>query len=231
MQVRQIIAQLEQWADPRSVEVWKRLGLSTREEYVYHGVAITRLKQLAKQLGNSHELSFQLWHSKVRDAMMLATLLDEPSKVTREQLESQVYDLDFWDVSDKFCSELAVKTPYSRELISLWLTSDDEIVRRCAYMMIKDEAKKVQGAGHLAFFLPHLRLIRETIHQEQNWVKEGMLYALIAIGSINLVLNQLAVRVAREIGKVKVEYGESPCEAPDALRHLTSERLQAKLKQ
>ena len=56
-----------------------------------------------------------------------------------------------------------------------------------------------------------------------------MLGALFGIGKRNKKLNKAAIRAARAIGPVDIDYGkDNSCEPIDVLKHLTSDYLKKK---
>ncbi len=71
--------------------------------------------------------------------------------------------------------------------------------------------------------------IGNEIKHDKNWVKEGMLYALIGIGSRNRNLNTTIIKLSDRIGEIDIDYGETSCAAPNPSRSLRSEKLQQKL--
>jgi hypothetical protein len=59
--------------------------------------------------------------------------------------------------------------------------------------------------------------------REGMWVREFMLAALMGIGKRNKKLNKAAIRAAKSIGPVDVDYGDdNSCESTGVLEHLTS---------
>jgi hypothetical protein len=80
------------------------------------------------------------------------------------------------------------------------------------------------------FFLPYLEVIKVHIHNEKNRKREGMNSALIAIGIRNEALEQQAIEIAREIGKVEVDHGATSCKTPNAESYIkkTRERTEKK---
>jgi hypothetical protein len=53
----------------------------------------------------------------------------------------------------------------------------------------------------------------------------------MGIGKRNKTLNQAAIRAAKAIGPVDIDYGDdNSCEPLDVLKHLTSDYLKKKLK-
>ena len=49
--------------------------------------------------------------------------------------------------------------------------------------------------------------------------------ALFAIGQRSKELNLTCINIAREVGKIGVDYGDSSCEVLDVIKHLTSDRI------
>ena len=81
-----------------------------------------------------------------------------------------------------------------------------------------------------AWFVAYIDHIRDTIHGEEMWVKESMNGALMRIGKRNRKLNKTAIRAAKVIGPVDIDYGDdNSCEPLDVLKHLTSDYLKKKL--
>jgi len=72
--------------------------------------------------------------------------------------------------------------------------------------------------------------VDDTVHGEEMWVRESMNGALMGIGKRNRKLNKAAIRAAKAIGSVDIDYGDdSSCEPLDVLKHLTSDYLKKKL--
>jgi hypothetical protein len=80
------------------------------------------------------------------------------------------------------------------------------------------------------YLLGRIEHIRRSIHDEEMWVREAMNTALLGVGKRNRKLNEAAIRAARAIGPVDIDYGEDTnCEPLDVLKHLTSVTLQQRL--
>jgi hypothetical protein len=62
--------------------------------------------------------------------------------------------------------------------------------------------------------------IEREIHAQKNFTKHAMNMALIAIGVRNAGLQKEALRVAKSIGKVEVDHGETSCRTPDAAEYI-----------
>ena len=124
-------------------------------------------------------------------------------------------------------TEVFVRTPYAGRKIREWARRDEEFVRRAAFAMIAEVAWHDKTAPDRAFE-PFFTLITRAAGDERNYVKKAVNWALRNIGKRNAALNRRAVAVAREL-----QASDSRAArwiAADALRELTSEAVQARLR-
>ncbi len=129
------------------------------------------------------------------------------------------------------CDATLAKTPFAFELACDWMESSDDMRRRCSYSLLYELSKKNIKAMDDAFCLSRIVHIQDAIHGEEMWVREAMAGALMGIGKRNKHLNKAAVRAAKAIGPVDIDYGDdNSCEPLDVLKHLTSDYLKKKLK-
>jgi len=159
----------------------------------------------------------------------LATLTEEPKKVSSEQLDKQVREVGTFDLADYFAKNVVAKTPFLLEKANEWTASGQpEFVRRVGYACVCVLAKSSKTLNN-NYFSKHLIIIELEINNASNWVKEGQNYALIAIGCRNQALNTKALKVADTIGETTVNYGGTSCKTTDAFKILSSEKIQQRL--
>ena len=173
-----------------------------------------------------------LWKTNVYDAKVIGILIDDPKQMTREQAEQQVEQLNGGMLAHVFsaCGAPLAKAPFVVDLASEWVVSKDATRRRCGNGLLYEVSKdKNKTAPSDDFFLAHIDRIQKSIRGEENWVKESLLGALMGIGKRNRKLNKAAIRAAKAIGPVEVDYGDTGCEPLDVLKHLTSDYLTKKL--
>src|SRR5918996_1324387 len=85
-EVRQdVIERLRGLASPGAREGMARFGINPDRAL---GVRIPDLRRLAKELGRDHSLALALWRTGVHEARILASMVDEPERVTERQMES-----------------------------------------------------------------------------------------------------------------------------------------------
>ena len=224
----EVIALLRENKNERGIASWKRLGPPRMKSF---GIGLTQLRKLAKTVGRDHGLAKKLWASDVYDAKVVSLLIDEPKKMTREQAERQVEELQAGMLSHVFCSCDATlpKAEFAVDLAVEWAKSKDGVRRRCGYLLLYELSKDTKNpALDDAFFETYLKRIEKRLQKEENFVKDGMNAALMGIGKRNRRLNRAAIEVAKAVGKVEVDYGDNSCEAIDVMKHLTSDHLKKK---
>ncbi len=92
MTVSEVLELLDAERDERCMSNWEKLGSGTVGMRSY-GIGLTRLRKLAKGIGRNRELAQALWKTDVYDARVIALLVDDPARITRDQAEKQVEEL------------------------------------------------------------------------------------------------------------------------------------------
>jgi 3-methyladenine DNA glycosylase AlkD len=81
--VQELLSELRRLGEPQRVAALKRVGAASPA----FGVSLPELRALAKQIGPDHDLALALWDTGVREARILAALIDERDRVTEEQMD------------------------------------------------------------------------------------------------------------------------------------------------
>ena len=148
-------------------------------------------------------------------------------------MEARVKNMDFGLLVHVFsaCGAPTAKTPFIVDLASEWVESSDSVRRRCAYGFIYELSKsKKKSAPDDDYFLKYINHIDISFTKEDKSVYMSMSAALMGIGKRNLKLNQVALKVAKNIGPIPVETGKTKCEPFDVSKHLASDYLTKKFK-
>ena len=159
------------------------------------------LRKMAKEIGRRHDLADELWRSAIHEARILAALIDDPGKVTDDQMERWVLEIDSWDVCDQLCSNLFSRTALAREKAAAWSGRPETFVKRAGFVLMACLAVHDKKADD-AIFVEFLPLIVREAGDDRNFVKKAVNWALRQIGKRNPVLNRLSVETAREIQKI-----------------------------
>lgn len=221
--VDQILTRLQSLANPDNVAGMRRYGINPHNTY---GIPIPALRQIARETGKDHSLAKQLWESGIHEARILASMLDDPHKVTEQQMESWAKDFDSWDVCDQVCSNLFDRTPFAYPKAIQWSERDEEFVKRAGFTLMAGLATHDKKAddGQFEQFLP-LILCQAT--DDRNFVRKAVNWALRGIGKRNRYLNGKAIEAARRIAQIPSKAARWI--ATDALKELTSDKVQGRL--
>ena len=149
MNKAEVFELLEQHQNQRGIDHWQ--AMTNTHGLTSYGMGLTVHRNLAKKIGRVHELALVFWDTKNYDAKVIGLLIDEPKKLTREQVEHQVESLGIGLLTHVFssCDATLPKAPFSFELAQDWLQHKDPIRRRCAYGLIYEFSKK---QGKYCFF-------------------------------------------------------------------------------
>lgn len=90
------------------------------------GVAIPRLRELAKGYAPNHDLAQRLWMLKIRETMIMATLLDEPEKFSIENARQWLSDIHQPELMEQCVMNIFIKTSFANELI-VEITDSEQI--------------------------------------------------------------------------------------------------------
>jgi 3-methyladenine DNA glycosylase AlkD len=223
MQCEAVLAKLRSLANLENVAGMARFGINPENTL---GISVPTLRKMAKEIGRDHALAQELWVSGVHEARILASMIDDPRLVTEDQMERWVADFDSWDVCDQCCGNLFDKTPFAYRKAVEWAGRDEEFVKRAGFALMAWLAFHDKRAPDEAFaaFLP---VISRESGDARNFVKKAVNWALRHIGKRNAALNAMAIQTAQEIQSMGSKPGRWI--ASDALRELTSEKIQKRL--
>jgi len=225
VEVKLVLSRLKKLYNPKNVAGMARFGSKPKNAY---GIAIPVLRKMAKGAGKDHGLALGLWDSGIHEARILASMVDEPEKVTSSQMDEWASGFDSWDVCDQVCMNLFGETGLAWKKVYEWAGRDEEFVKRAAFALIAVLAWHDKEAPDSEFekFLP---LIRREAADERNFVKKAVNWALRHIGKRNVALNVKAIAAAK--GIARIDSKAARWIAADALRELQGAAVQKRLKE
>ena len=218
-----VLRELKGVADPKVREKMAYFGVRVPKA---HGISAPVLHLFAKQIGKDHRLAKRLWATGIHEARILATLIGESEKVTAAEMDRWARDFDSWDVVDAACCYLYANAMPAWNKAAEWSRRPEEYVKRASFSLAAYLAYKDKAAPD-ARFVQFLRVIEREAHDERNFVRKAVNWALRNIGKRNVSLNREAIRAAERIR----EQGSRSARwiAADALRELKSEAVQERL--
>ncbi len=204
LRAEELLGQLRSMSNPDNVAGMARFGISAEGTL---GVSVSQVRALARELKREagrgggawrHEIALALWGSGVHEARMLASIIDEPTLVTPEQMERQVGDLDSWDLCDGLMLNLYRHTPYAYETAIDWAARDEEFVKRAAFVLMATLAVH-EKAWPDERFLSLLPTIEREATDPRNMVKKAVNWALRQIGKRSATLLPPALALAEHL--------------------------------
>ena len=216
----EILRRVRSTSNPELMAGMARFGINTKKAF---GVPVPRLRTMAKEIGKSHLLAQQLWKSRIHEARILASMIDDPRMVSTEQMEKWVRHFDSWDICDQCCGNLFDKTEFAYRKAVEWSGRNQEFVKRAGFVLMAELAVHDKEA-HDKEFVKFLSIIENHFIDDRNFVKKAVNWALRQIGKRNLNLNKIAIQTAKRIQQIDSKTAKWI--ASDALRELISETVQ-----
>ncbi len=232
-----ILSELASMGSEASRAGMARYGINVEQAF---GVSVYELRKLAKRLGTDHELALALWSTENHEARLLAVFMDDPARVSADQMESWARDFDSWDLCDQATTSLFDLTSHAWTKAVEWAGREEEWIKRAGFALIAGLAVHDTTAPDRAF-LDLLPLVERGAFDARNFVKKAVNWALRNTGKRNRVLNEAAVACAERIrqeaerrtgGRRGGDPGARAARwvASDAVRELMSERVVARLR-
>lgn len=218
-----IITELKKLKNLNNLAGMARYGINTENAM---GISIKELRKIANKYSKNHDLALELWNTEIHEARILATIIDDPDKVTKKQMNAWVKDFNSWDLCDQCCNNLFRKIKFLNSTIIEWVKSRKEFERRAGFVLIA-----VQAVHHKNLtnedFRKYFSLIVKYATDERNYVKKAVNWALRQIGKRNKKLNEEAQRICRNL--IQSDSKSAKWIGRDALRELASEKILSRI--
>lgn len=189
------------------------------------GVKVGDLKPLQKKLKNKQALALELYDTRNSDAMYLAGLIADGSKMTRKQLDHWAATATWHMIAEYTVPWVASEHPDGAVIADQWLESKTSLVAAAGWATWSalastrpDEELPMDRIEEL------LKRVQATIHSVPDRVRYTMNAFVICVGTYVAPLAECAMNVAQAIGKVEVSMGKTACKVPHAPDYITKSR-------
>lgn len=208
-----VMSDLKQKGKEQTRKLYARHGMDPNRVY---GVSVADLKLIAKTIRGQQDLACALYESGNMDAMYLAGMVADGSRLTRDQLEKWTeIAVGLPMISEYTVPWLAVEHPLARHLAVHWMASKEPAIAAsgwCTYTGLlvtkPDEELDIKEIQSLLHQIPN------EIGAAPNRVKLMMNGFVIAAGTYVIPLLEEAKAAARKLGPVAVDMGETGCKVP-----------------
>lgn len=189
------------------------------------GVSIIDLREIARTLEPDHILALKLWNKQWRETIILATLLDEPDKVSEEQMDYWTKTFENTEIAEQASANLWVKSKFAFIKALEWCRGKKHLVRFSGIHLVGRLAitnKQAIDEMFEPFFEEFLTLAKD----EKLYT---VLYrTLIALGARSKYLNEHTIELAKTLQLKNSEIAQKLGE--ELFEELTSDYFQDTIK-
>jgi 3-methyladenine DNA glycosylase AlkD len=210
----EVLAALEAAGTAQNRKIYARHGVTSP----LHGVSFADLKRLRKAIGVDHEVALALWATGNHDARMLATMVADPARMGRRELDSWIREVDNYVLADAV-SDLTARTEHLTSRADKWIRSRAEFTAHAGWALVGNQAMNDPELP-AAYFDNRLARIEATMADAPNRTRHAMHMTLIAIGGRSPGLRRRAVATTKRIGTPLVDHGQTSCKTPDAIPYI-----------
>ncbi|XVV09546.1 DNA alkylation repair protein [Actinoplanes sp. CA-131856] len=204
--VAAVLAELKALDDPKMRAVNEKHGDD-------HGVNLTKLRAVAKELKTQQDLAVQLWATGDTAARLVALLICRPKLFARDQLDTMLREARAAKVHDWLVNYVVKKSPYAEELRLAWMSDPDPAVASAGWALTTERvAKKPEGLD-LAALLDVVEAEMKDAPERLQW---AMNHCLAQIGISHAEQRDRAVAIGERLEVLK-DYPTPPnCTSPYA---------------
>jgi 3-methyladenine DNA glycosylase AlkD len=190
--LEEVLKRLRVDGDPKYAIALEKQGVKPRASY---GVTPPKMKKIVAEIGRDHRLAQELWGTGLYDARLLASLIDEPEKVTKVQMDRWARQFDSQAICDNCCFNLFHATQFAWGRCVVWTDRKEEFVKKAGFTLMGALAEFQPKADDTNFhrFVP---IIERCGADDRPQVKKAAAYALASIGRRSSALKKMCAEVA-----------------------------------
>ena len=211
--LKSVMAELRSKGSEKTRSIYERHGNQARQMF---GVSVANLKEVAKTIKGQQGLALELYGTGNFDAMYLAGMVADGSKMDKQQLQAWAEGASGMPMIGEYTVPwVAVENPSARDMAKEWMRSNNEYVAAsgwCTYSGLV--STKADSLLDLAEIERLLATVVKEVHTAPNRVRYTMNGFVIAVGTFVKPLLKQAKAVAQKIGEVSVDVGDTACKVP-----------------
>jgi 3-methyladenine DNA glycosylase AlkD len=213
MTAQQVMDELKK----KGSETIKKILLNHGIKEPLFGVKIGDLKIIQKKVKKDHQLAMELFDTGIYDAMYLAGLIADESKMSEKDIRSWAEKAKSSGISEFTVSWVAAESAYGWELGLEWIDSAKENIASSGWRTLSDViSMKPDNELDIETIKKLLQRVQKEIHTAPNRVRYTMNGFVIGVGCYVKELSSLASEIGKKIGGVTVDVGNTACKVPFA---------------
>ena len=140
-----------------------------------HGVNLTKLRGLAKEIGGDQELALGLWATGDTAARLVAILASRPREFSEEQLDSMLREARVPKVQDWLVNYVVKKTRHAETLRLRWFDDPDPVVASAAWALTSARIVKSPDGLDLEALLDRIEAEMAPAPERLQWAMNNAL--------------------------------------------------------
>jgi hypothetical protein len=200
---------------------YKKIFLKHGAVEPFYGVKIEELKKFQKKIKKNYELSLELYDSGISDAMYLAGLIADESRMTKSDLQRWVEKATWGMLSESTVGGVAADSPHGWDMAIKWIDSPVEKIALSGWATLSGlVAVRPDDELPLKELQKLLNRVAKEIHHAPDKIRYVMNGFVISVGTYVVPLHDKALATAEKIGKVDVDMGDTECKVPLATQYI-----------
>ena len=186
-----------------------------------YGVKIADLKVIQKKVKKDHDLAMGLFATGNYDAMYLAGLIADESKMSKKDIQQWAERSNSKGISEYTVAWEAAESDFGWELGIKWIDSPKENIASAGWNTLSGViAMKPDNELDIALIKKLLQRIVKEIHSAPNRVRYTMNGFVIGVGAYIKELTKEAIEISKKIGDVYVDMEGTACKVPSAVDYI-----------
>jgi 3-methyladenine DNA glycosylase AlkD len=112
--------------------------LMTESGIIYkknYGVSIIRLREIASNYEQNHDLAQRLWSLQIRETMILATMLEPIDQFSYELANQYANDFNQVEIIEQICMNLLSKVTFAHQLCTKWIFDENVLIQIAGFYL------------------------------------------------------------------------------------------------
>ncbi|MCD6366327.1 MAG: DNA alkylation repair protein [Bacteroidales bacterium] len=168
------------------------------------GANIVHLREIAQEFAPDHELALELWEKDIREMKILSLLIDNPQKITEEQMDKQVSEFNNPELIEQACYATYPKVSFALKKALTYCQQNDDYSKAMGFTLAAKVAQLKQFENQ-DDFLPFLNLIPEIGANAGIYLRRSIATALRLITRVSDNLKGKCKVVAEKLKEKNTE--------------------------
>jgi 3-methyladenine DNA glycosylase AlkD len=194
--VQDILVQIKKHQNGAVVDSMQESGIIYKVNF---GVTIPELKQIAQPYKGNHDLATRLFEEDIRECKIIASMIDDPAKVTGDQIDSWSEQFTNIEIVEQVCSNLFWKSDFALPRSFEWCHDDDNLLQKAGLLIAGHRASDKSAKDSI--FEPYIGIIENIVETDDELISNSAIFTLREIGKRNESLKEKVIKAAERMSE------------------------------